>query len=69
MLICHCQGVSEREVESAIVSGACTHPAIARACGAGSMCGGCLPLIEELLDAYAPTSAAPHLAQTLGLVG
>jgi len=58
MLVCHCNGVSEREVERAIASGACTHRAVARACGAGGLCGGCRPLIDELLDAHAPTRAA-----------
>jgi len=61
MLVCQCRGVSEREVRSAIASGACTHRAVARECGAGSVCGGCRPMIDELLDAHAPAPEAPRL--------
>jgi bacterioferritin-associated ferredoxin len=59
MLVCHCKGVSERELRSAIQSGVCTRGDLARECGAGSVCGGCRPLIDELLDAHAPTPAQP----------
>ena len=60
MLVCHCKSVSEREVRDAIRSGACTRRDVARRCaGAGSMCGGCRPLIDELLEV---SDAAPsHL--------
>jgi bacterioferritin-associated ferredoxin len=61
MLVCHCKGLSEREVRSAIEAGACTRRALARECGAGSVCGGCRPVIEELLDAHAPSGAPPRL--------
>jgi bacterioferritin-associated ferredoxin len=61
MLVCHCKGLSEREVRSAIEAGACTRRALARQCGAGSVCGGCRPVIEELLDAHAPSGATPQL--------
>jgi bacterioferritin-associated ferredoxin len=61
MLVCHCKGVSEREVTSAIQAGACTRRELARECGAGTVCGGCRPLIDELLDAHAPTVEAPRL--------
>ena len=56
MLVCHCKGVTERDVRAAIQSGACTHREIARRCGAGSMCGGCRPVIDELLEV---SDAAP----------
>ena len=58
MLVCHCKGVCERELRSAIEAGACTRRAVARECGgAGSICGGCRPLIDELLDAHAPAAS------------
>lgn len=57
MLVCHCKGVSDRDVHRAIAAGACSPCEIARACGAGSVCGGCRPLLDELLDA--PPSAKP----------
>jgi bacterioferritin-associated ferredoxin len=50
MLVCHCKSVSEREVRDAIRAGACTRREIARHCGAGSVCGGCRPVIDELIE-------------------
>jgi bacterioferritin-associated ferredoxin len=65
MLVCHCKGVTERELRSAIASGACTRRDLARECGAGSVCGGCRPVIDELLDAHAATPAAARFAGEL----
>lgn len=50
MLVCHCEGVTEREVRRAVTAGACTQEEIARRCGAGRQCGGCRPVIDEILD-------------------
>jgi bacterioferritin-associated ferredoxin len=65
MLVCHCKGVSERELRSAIQSGACTRRELARECGAGSVCGGCRPVIDELIDAHAPRRAEPSFGGEL----
>jgi bacterioferritin-associated ferredoxin len=59
MLVCHCKGLTDRDVKGAIEAGACTRRDVARRCGAGSVCGGCRPLIDELLEAGEPTSSAP----------
>jgi bacterioferritin-associated ferredoxin len=56
MLVCHCKGVTEREVQRAIQSGACSLREIASQCGAGSVCGGCHPVIDDLLE---PPRCAP----------
>ena len=50
MLVCHCKGLTDREVRRAIRAGACTQREVAREYGAGSVCGGCQPLIDELLE-------------------
>ncbi len=50
MLVCHCRAVREAEVRAAIMAGALDAPAVGRACGAGTACGGCLPTVERLLD-------------------
>ena len=50
MLVCHCKAVSDREVRDAIREGASTRRQVARACGAGSRCGGCRPIVAELLE-------------------
>lgn len=49
MVVCLCQGVSEKRVRSAIVAGAETRKAVTKACGAGAGCGGCHDAIRELI--------------------
>jgi len=48
--ICHCKGVSERQIRSAINAGARTPVEIGLQCRAGTGCGGCLPEVCRLLD-------------------
>ncbi len=50
MLLCHCKVVSDREISNAIDAGARDEFDIAEACGAGTVCGGCLPAIGAMLD-------------------
>ena len=59
MLVCHCKGLTDRDVRRAIESGACTRRDVVRRCGAGSVCGGCRPLIDELLESGERTAPAP----------
>jgi len=61
MLVCHCKGLSDRDVERTIRSGACSRGELARACGAGTVCGGCRPLIDQLLDAHAAPAEPTRL--------
>jgi len=49
VLICSCKAVSERTVRATIADGAATVEEVGRRCGAGTQCGGCHLLIEELL--------------------
>jgi bacterioferritin-associated ferredoxin len=57
MLVCHCKGLTDREVHRVIRAGAATPREVAHACGAGSVCGGCRPLIDELLECRGTASA------------
>jgi bacterioferritin-associated ferredoxin len=50
MYVCHCHGVTDREIEAEVVAGARTIDDLAARCGAGSECGGCWPALEELLQ-------------------
>lgn len=61
MIVCHCFGVSERAIRRAARSGAVTADLVARACGAGSGCGGCRGTVQEILasELAAVSSAAP----------
>ncbi len=49
MVVCLCQGVSEKHVRRAIADGASTRREVTRACGAGGACGGCHLTIAEMI--------------------
>ena len=59
VIVCHCHGVSDRRVQAEAGLGATDVDDLAARCGAGSDCGGCLPLLEDLLDTSAWTSVTP----------
>jgi bacterioferritin-associated ferredoxin len=50
MIVCHCHRVCDRTIRAAVRSGACTEEAVGEACGAGSMCGGCVPAVAEIIE-------------------
>lgn len=49
MIICLCEGISDRLVERAAQDGATTVKEIGRACGAGAGCGMCHRSIREII--------------------
>jgi bacterioferritin-associated ferredoxin len=50
MIVCLCRGVSDRKVRLAVLAGATSLSAVARACDAGRGCGACHEEIERLVD-------------------
>ena len=50
MWVCHCKGVTDGQIRSAIDAGARTPVEIATYCRAGTGCGGCMPEVCRLLD-------------------
>ncbi|SET19509.1 nitrite reductase large subunit NirB [Paenibacillus sp. NFR01] len=53
-IICGCNGVSKAVIADAIQTGGCTSVGQIKACTkASASCGGCKPLVEELLELYA----------------
>ena len=50
MLVCHCSAVHEARLRAVVAAGARDEFDVAEACGAGSVCGGCVPTISRLLD-------------------
>ena len=50
MLVCHCKRVNSKVIRDCVQSGARNAKDVGAACGAGECCGGCLPLVEELVD-------------------
>lgn len=69
MIVCHCQGVSDRQVRQAVREGARSVRQVARVCRAGRMCGGCRPVIGEIIASEAAEPAAVTLSHVEGLVG
>ena len=49
MLVCHCRGVSDRQIKRAVQNGACSLRAVARETGAGMRCGGCRTTVAEVV--------------------
>jgi bacterioferritin-associated ferredoxin len=65
MFVCHCRALTDRDIGEAIAAGARDLDEIGRRCGAGITCGGCCPLLEELLDraAAGPVAAERSMAE------
>ena len=65
MLVCHCNGVSDRTIRKAVRKGAASAREVAHACGAGASCGGCADVVREIIHAETTaehTSAGPITA-------
>ena len=65
MIVCHCEAVTDREIRRSVAGGACSLRQVARACGAGRQCGGCLPVVEALLGQPATCVVHRQPAATL----
>ncbi len=50
MIVCHCHGVNDRSIREAVQAGARTCRQVSRACHAGRACGGCRPVIHEIIE-------------------
>ena len=57
--VCQCTGVTRGGVDGAILQGACSVAEVSAATGAGTVCGSCKPLVQELLGAEAARQPAP----------
>jgi bacterioferritin-associated ferredoxin len=62
MFVCHCRAVTDGEIREAITAGAADLEEVGRRCGAGITCGGCCPLIQELLAQHRPGARPPAMA-------
>ena|ERR1041384_3340872 len=51
MIVCHCRGVSDREIRRCVRAGEVTVGGVSRACGAATGCGGCKPLVNKIVEA------------------
>ncbi len=67
MVVCLCQGVSDRSIQRAIDQGACSRRQVTDACGAGGVCGGCHSTIAEMIRECArKRNFAARSAQIVG---
>ena len=51
MIVCHCRGVTDREIRRCVRAGESTVAAVSMACGASTGCGGCRPLVGKIVEA------------------
>jgi bacterioferritin-associated ferredoxin len=49
VIICHCLRITDRTIRNTVREGAESREQVARACGAGSCCGGCRDAIDEIV--------------------
>ena len=54
MIVCVCEGVSDREVREAITEGSRTLQDIGRSCGAGTDCASCCLTLRQMIDEHQP---------------
>ena len=59
MIVCHCRAVTERTLRASIREGAATLEAVRETTGASDCCGGCEPLVTQILDQELARETAP----------
>jgi bacterioferritin-associated ferredoxin len=57
MIVCVCHGIPCKRIRSVIREGAETVDAVGAACGAGTDCGSCREMIEDLIEEAVPTES------------
>jgi bacterioferritin-associated ferredoxin len=73
MLVCHCRGISDRQIRRAVENGATSAREVARATGAGMRCGGCRDNVKQVvgqalaseLERNVPSASAEIALRTL----
>ncbi|HEX2877572.1 MAG TPA: (2Fe-2S)-binding protein [Polyangiaceae bacterium] len=50
MIVCHCHGVTDREIRACVQQGARSCGDVGDVCGAGTGCGGCASLVAEVVS-------------------
>ncbi|MEZ4288955.1 MAG: (2Fe-2S)-binding protein [Polyangiales bacterium] len=49
MIVCHCFGVTDRDIRAAVGRGANCTEDVKRECSAGGGCGGCAQAVQEVI--------------------
>ena len=50
MLVCHCRGISDRQIKRAVKNGCSSAREVARETGAGMRCGGCRSNVKAIVN-------------------
>ena len=58
MMVCHCNGVTDRAIRDVVRDGAGSRAEVALACRAGRSCGGCVSTIDKIIDAESQSDSA-----------
>jgi bacterioferritin-associated ferredoxin len=66
LIVCSCHAVTDREIRRLAREGATSPRQVARACGAGSACGGCRPTVRAILAEATPAPAECEAGLPLG---
>jgi bacterioferritin-associated ferredoxin len=61
VIVCHCEGVTDRVIRKAVRNGARTRNDVVSACAANMSCGGCVPAIDEIIEAEAEAGSENEL--------
>lgn len=59
MVVCHCEAINDGRIRSLICDQCTTIADIAARCGAGAQCGGCVNLIQSVIDRHGTDQARP----------
>lgn len=62
MIVCHCKAVSDRAIRKAVRSGARTRGEVSEACSASMGCGGCAPIVDEIIATETSRESGPGFA-------
>jgi bacterioferritin-associated ferredoxin len=65
VIVCHCKGISDRDIRAAVRSGAACRHTVGARCAAGTGCGGCHAVIDEIIH----TERAPEGRSGAGTLG
>ena len=64
MLVCHCRGITDRQIKRAVREGASSVREVARSTGAGMRCGGCRSNVSQLVNSELSAELAKQSAVT-----
>lgn len=68
MLVCVCNGISDKQIDSALADGSSSFKEIKLALGIGNCCGQCVPFAKEMVSekiTKIQASQAFHLAHEI----